>query len=184
MSRGVVLPEATTLKPKANLPGSIHEVFEAQARNTPDGLAVSFHEQHLTYRELNEQANQLANYLKRLGVKAETPVALYLERSPRMVISILAVLKAGGTYVPIDLAYPQDRVSFMLEDAQPPILITEESLRAKLPQQRPTVVCLDTDRSMISSEPPNPPESGITPKSAAYIIYTSGSTGKPKGVVV
>src|SRR5579862_383284 len=98
MSRGVIPSEAPLLKPKAELPGCIHEVFEAQARKTPNGIAVSFHDQQLTYGELNEQANRLANHLKRLGVKAETPVALYLERTPRMVVSILGVLKAGGTY--------------------------------------------------------------------------------------
>jgi amino acid adenylation domain-containing protein len=184
MSKGVTLPETPVLTPKAELPGCIHEIFEAQARKTPNAVAVSFHQQQLTYRELNEQANKLANYLKQLGVRAETPVALYLERTQRMVVSILAVFKAGGTYVPIDLAYPQDRLSFMLQDAQPLILITEESLRAKLPERTPPLVCLDTDWATIWSQSPEAPEAGIAKNNAAYIIYTSGSTGKPKGVVV
>ena len=184
MNSGVIFPEAPVVKPKADLSGCIHEVFEAQARKTPDAVAVTFEQQQLTYRELNEQANKLANYLKQLGVRAETPVALYLERTQRMVVAILAVLKAGGTYVPIDLAYPRDRLSFMLQDAQPLILITEESLRAKLPAQTPTLVCLDADESNVCNQSPDAPEAGTSRNNAAYIIYTSGSTGKPKGVIV
>src|SRR5690348_5700743 len=100
MSRGVILPDVPQVPPKVTLPACIHETFEAQARKTPQGIAVSFHGEQITYQELNERANKLANHLRALGVKTETPVALYLERTPRMVISILAVLKAGGTYVP------------------------------------------------------------------------------------
>src|SRR3569832_1531847 len=106
MSRAVVLPQISVAQETAASLPCIHHKFEAQAKATPDSVAVSFGDQRLTYSELDHQANQLARYLQRLGVKAETPVALYLERSPRMVIAILAVLKAGGAYVPIDLAYP------------------------------------------------------------------------------
>ena len=184
MSRGVSLPDVPLMAPKLTRAACIHETFEAQARKTPQGIALSFHGEQITYQELNERANQLANHLKALGVKAETPVALYLERTPRMVVSILAVLKAGGTYVPIDLAYPPDRLSFMLEDAQPLILITESSLRPKLPAHTPALVCLDTDWTAISRQSADSPDASVTPQNAAYIIYTSGSTGKPKGVVV
>lgn len=184
MTKGVMLPEAPALEPKVDLPGCIHEMFEAQAGKTPNGIAVSFHDEQLTYRQLNEQANKLAHRLTRLGVRAETPVALYLERTPRMVVSILAVLKAGGTYVPIDLAYPPDRLGFMLQDAQPLVLITEASLRSKLPAQTPALLCLDTDGPAMAAESPEAPQAGITRNHSAYIIYTSGSTGKPKGVVV
>src|SRR5215469_13237862 len=122
---------------KSKLPFCIHEVFEAQARKTPAAIALSFQQQAMTYSELDEQANQLAQFLVTQNIKAETPVALYLERTPRMVVAILAVLKAGATYVPIDLAYPPDRLAFMLEDTRAPILITEESLRCKLPAKVP-----------------------------------------------
>ena len=184
MSKGLIVPQASMITPKADLPGCIHEVFEDQARKTPNAPAVTFQQQQLTYHELNEQANKLANYLRQLGVRAETPVALYLERTHRMVVSILAVLKAGGTYLPIDLAYPADRLSFMLQDSKPLILITEESLRAKLPDPTPPLVCLDKDWPAIRNQSPEAPETGVTSNNAAYIIYTSGSTGKPKGVVV
>ena len=132
MSQGISLPERPVARPTAGLPGCIHEMFEAQAHRTPDGVAVSFHQHKLTYRELNEQANQLARHLRSLGVKAETPVALYLERSPWMVIAIVAVLKAGGTYVPIDLAYPLERVKFMLEDARATVLLTQPGMADEL----------------------------------------------------
>src|SRR6185369_5500200 len=184
MSKTVLAPEKDFLKSEANLPICIHEAFDAQARRTPNGVAVSFHQEQLTYRDLNEQANRLACYLKRLGVKAETPVALYLERSSRMVVAILGVLKAGGAYVPIDLAYPQERLKFMLEDAQPAVLITEKILQSKLPENLPTLVCLDTDWSKIERESSLAPDSKVIAENAAYIIYTSGSTGKPKGVIV
>lgn len=150
----------------------------------PDAIAVRFGDEQLTYRELNEQANQLAHHLIRLGVTAEIPVALFLDRSARMVVSILAVLKAGAAYVPIDLAYPEARLSFMLEDAKPAVLITEESLRARLPAKTPALICLERDWPAIASQPSDSPEAGVTKDNAAYIIYTSGSTGKPKGVIV
>src|SRR5690242_9705260 len=107
MIEDLTLPVRTPRAPQfATAPSCIHEVFEAQAHETPEAVAVSYIEETLTYRELNSRANQLARYLRALGVCAETPVALYLDRSPTMVVAILGVLKAGGAYVPIDLAYP------------------------------------------------------------------------------
>ena len=103
MSRSVSLPETPVVKPKPEIPGCIHEMFEAQTRRTPDAIAVSFQQEHLTYAELNERANQLARHLKKLGVKPEARVALYLDRTQWMVISILAVLKAGGAGGPMGL---------------------------------------------------------------------------------
>ena len=151
---------------------------------TPAATAVSFEQQGLTYRELNEQANQLAHYLKRLGVGPETPVALHLERSLKMVVAILGVLKAGGAYVPMDPAYPQERLSFMLEDTQAPVILSQENLRAGLPAHGARVVCLDSEWKEIAAESTENPAKAATPENVAYIIYTSGSTGKPKGVLV
>src|SRR5581483_1903693 len=180
----VSLPERATVKQKPELPGCIHEVFEAQARRTPEALAVTFKQQQLTYRELNEQANKLARHLRTLGVKPEVRVALYLERSQWMIVSILAVLKAGGAYVPIELAYPPERLKFMLEDAQPVVLITEQSLSSRLPAQTPPVLCLDREWPGILKHSGETPEPAASRHNAAYVIYTSGSTGKPKGVIV
>ena len=123
MSRVVVLPAQPTAKNKPQRPETIHETFEAQASAVPEAVAVSFGGENLTYKELNERANQLAHHLRNVGVRPETTVALYLERSPRMVIAIIAVLKAGGAYVPIDLAYPAERLGFMLQDSQPAVLL-------------------------------------------------------------
>ncbi|HTL18288.1 MAG TPA: amino acid adenylation domain-containing protein, partial [Patescibacteria group bacterium] len=131
-----------------------------------------------------EQANRLARHLRNLGVKPETRVALYLERTQWMVVAILAVLKSGGAYVPIDLAYPGERLGFMLEDAQPVVLITEQNLCAKLPAGIPPVLCLDSEWHRICQESAEAPEPSATRDNAAYVIYTSGSTGKPKGVIV
>ena len=162
----------------------IDEIFELQARKTPDAIALTCGNEHLSYQQLNERANQLANYLVKSGAGPEIPVVLYLERSLNMVVAILGVLKAGGTYVPVDLAYPKERLAFMLEDSQAPLLLTQQNLRAALPANRAKVVCLDSDREKIGLESSSTPVTETTTSNAAYIIYTSGSTGKPKGVVV
>jgi len=173
------------VNPKSNSPGCIHEIFEAQARKTPDAVALTFQQNQVSYHELDEESNRLAHYLLSLNIKPETPVALYLERTPRMVVAILAVLKAGAAYVPIDLAYPPDRLAFMLEDTKAPVIITEESLKSKLPQEVPNVVlCLDQNREAIAKHPSGPAGVRVDKRNAAYIIYTSGSTGRPKGVIV
>jgi amino acid adenylation domain-containing protein len=162
----------------------LHEAFEARAGERKDAPAITLAEKTLTYRELDARANQLAARLRALGVGPEVPVALYLDRSLEMVAAILGVLKAGGCYVPIDLAYPKERVAFMLEDAAPPILLTQESLAPSLPAHRATILRLDSDWPGIAAESPARQPSGAESGNAAYIIYTSGSTGKPKGVVV
>ena len=105
---------------------SVHEIFAAQARRAPDAPALVFESQHLTYRELDERSNQLARYLRRLGVGPEALVGVYLERSVEMVVALLGVLKAGGAYVPLDPSYPEDRVAFMMEDAGAPVLLTRD----------------------------------------------------------
>jgi amino acid adenylation domain-containing protein/non-ribosomal peptide synthase protein (TIGR01720 family) len=161
----------------------LHKLFEAQVEQTPDAVAVVFENQQLTYQELNQRANQLAHYLQQLGVKPEVLVGLCIERSLEMVIGILGILKAGGTYVPLDPAYPQERLAFMLEDAQVPILLTQAHLLKELPQHPAKVSCLDTDWNVCAHQSQENPVSGVTAENSIYAIYTSGSTGKPKGVI-
>jgi surfactin family lipopeptide synthetase A len=161
----------------------IHELFAAQVERTPDAIAVVFEEQRLTYRELNDRANQLAHYLQTLGVKPEVMVGICVERSVEMIVGLLGILKAGGAYVPLDPAYPQDRISYMLEDSQVSVLLTQQRLMADLPAH-PQVICLDTDWAAIANQPATTVNSGGQANNLAYVIYTSGSTGKPKGVLV
>jgi amino acid adenylation domain-containing protein len=162
----------------------LHEAFEAKARERKNAVAVNLGKETLTYQELDARANQLAARLRSLGVKPEDRVALYLDRSLEMVVAILGVLKAGGCYVPIDLAYPKERVAFMLEDAAAKILLTQESLVPSLPANSAAVLRIDSDWPAIGAESSSSRPSGGDGSQAAYIIYTSGSTGKPKGVVV
>jgi len=163
---------------------TIHELFERQAAATPDAVAISFEDERLTYRELNARANRLAHHLRGLGVGPETCVGILVERSLEMVVAILGVLKAGGCYLPLDPAYPPERLSFMLEDARAPLLLTEEALFARVPECRVRVVCLDRDRKTIASESAENLPRVATPSNLAYVIYTSGSTGQPKGVAI
>jgi amino acid adenylation domain-containing protein len=163
----------------------IHEQFEAQAACTPGAVAVRFEEESLTYRELNERANQLAHYLRRCGVGVEVRVGICLERGLEMVVGILAILKAGGAYVPLDPAYPADRLAFILADSATPVLLTRETLRGALPAgEGVEVVCLDGAAEEIAAESAQDPQSGAGPDSLAYVIYTSGSTGAPKGALI
>jgi surfactin family lipopeptide synthetase A len=161
----------------------IHELFVAQVERTPDAIAVVFEAQRLTYRELNDRANQLAHYLQTLGVKPEVMVGICVERSVEMIVGLLGILKAGGAYVPLDPAYPQDRIGYMLEDSQVSVLLTQQRLQADLPAH-PQVICLDTDWAKIANQPATEVHSGVQANNLAYVIYTSGSTGKPKGVLV
>ncbi len=162
----------------------IHQLFEEQVEKTPDAVALIFKNEQLTYRELNQRANQLANYLQSLGVQPEVLVGICVERSLEMIVGILGILKAGGAYVPLDIAYPKERLAFMLSDSQVSILLTQQHLVEKLPEHQAKIICLDTDEDEIAKTPAK--QTGIAVKSSniAYIIYTSGSTGKPKGVLI
>ncbi|MFL5540370.1 MAG: non-ribosomal peptide synthetase, partial [Longimicrobiaceae bacterium] len=163
----------------------VHELFEAQAARTPDAVAVRFEEASLTCRELNERANRLAHSLRRRGVGPEVRVGVCLERSLEMVVSLLAVLKAGGAYLPLDPAYPADRLAFMLADSAAAVLLTQERLRGALPVRAGMdVVSVEPAEAELAGESAENPESGAHPGSLAYVIYTSGSTGTPKGVAV
>ncbi len=151
---------------------------------TPDALAIACGQQVLSYKELNSRANQLAHYLSALGVQTNGPVGLYMERSLEMVIGLLGILKAGGAYVPLDPSYPAERVSFMLEDAHIPIVVTQQHLQQHLNAHTIQIVCLDADEEQLAQQSNDEPALAITADSLAYIIYTSGSTGHPKGVQV
>ncbi|MEO0968652.1 MAG: amino acid adenylation domain-containing protein [Cyanobacteria bacterium J06639_18] len=162
----------------------IHQLFAQQVEKTPDAVAVVCEEKQLTYKELNERANQLANYLRTLGVDSNVLVGISVDRSLEMVVGLLAILKAGGAYVPLDPTYPRERLSLMLSDAQVSVLLTQQHLVHRLPEQEVKQVCLDTDWEIIQGHSSENPISNGTPESVAYVIYTSGSTGKPKGVMV
>ncbi|MBO1057381.1 MAG: amino acid adenylation domain-containing protein [Dolichospermum sp. JUN01] len=166
----------------------IHELFEEQVEKTPDAVAVVFENQQLTYQQLNSRANQLAHYLQTLGVKPETLVGICVERSLEMVIGVLGILKAGGAYVPLDSEYPQERLSFMLEDSGISVLLTQSFLLDKLPLDTlanpVTVVYLDKEVDKYPSPIVNCQLSTVNYNNLAYVIYTSGSTGKPKGVMI
>jgi amino acid adenylation domain-containing protein len=162
----------------------LHHLVERVVEQTPAAVAVVFENQSLTYRELNTKANQLAHYLQARGVGADVPVGICMERSLEMVVGVLGILKAGGAYVSLDPAYPKERLAFMLEDAQVPVLLTLERLVEKLPPKGSTIVCLDTERGEISKAGLENPVSQAELTHLAYLIYTSGSTGKPKGVAM
>ncbi|MDZ8228016.1 amino acid adenylation domain-containing protein, partial [Nostoc sp. ChiVER01] len=161
----------------------IHQLFEAQVERTPDAVAVVFADQNLTYAQLNQRANQLAHYLQKLDVKPEMPIGICVEPSLEMIVGLLGILKAGAAYLPLDPAYPQQRLAFMLSDAAVPVILTRQQLIKRLPEHKAQLVCLDTDWDTIAQESLENPFSHITADNLAYVIYTSGSTGKPKGVL-
>ena len=162
----------------------IHALFEAHARTAPEAVALTFEKQHLTYGELNAQANRLAHHLRSLGVGPETLVALCLERSPTLLVALLAVLKAGGAYVPLDPDSPGARLGLILADAQAPVVLTHSALLAKLGATTAAVVCCDRDLAALAPLSAENPAPLASPANASYVIYTSGSTGVPKGVPV
>ncbi|MCA1604642.1 MAG: amino acid adenylation domain-containing protein, partial [Acidobacteria bacterium] len=161
----------------------IHQLFGAQVKRTPAAIAAVFENEQLTYRELNRRANQLAHYLRQLGVGPEVLVSVFMERSLEMVIGLYGILKAGGAYVPIDPEYPAERVAFMVQDSQAPVLLTQQRLVERLPQHGAYLICLDTDWPVIAREPGERCDSGVVAENLAYMIYTSGSTGRPKGAM-
>jgi amino acid adenylation domain-containing protein len=163
---------------------SVSALFEAQADKTPDAVAVISGDRQLTYAELNGRANQLAHYLRELGVTLETRVALFMERSVEMVAGLLGVLKAGGAYVPLDPKYPAERLAYILEDSHAPVVLTESHLRRRLPDSSARVVVLDDDRIRIQKYGRENLAVVVNDRNAAYLIYTSGSTGQPKGMVI
>jgi amino acid adenylation domain-containing protein len=162
----------------------LHDLIEAQADRTPEATAVVFEQQRLSYGELNARANQLAHYLRELGVGPEVLVGVCMERSLEMVVGLLGVLKAGGAYVPLDPTYPKDRLSFMVEDAGLKVLLTQESLAGIWTGHLVELVCLDRDWPVISGRGVENSLTAVKAENLAYVIYTSGSTGRPKGVQI
>ncbi|MCE6981566.1 amino acid adenylation domain-containing protein, partial [Pseudomonas frederiksbergensis] len=164
---------------------TIHQRFEAQAARHPDTVAVVYGAQRLTYGELNRQANRLAHRLLALGVRPEDRVAICMRRSLETVVGLVAILKSGACYVPMDPSYPAERLAYMLKDSSPVALLTQQVLQERLPTLNVPVLLLDADRpQMTECAEDNPMVAALTPESLAYIIYTSGSTGEPKGVMV
>jgi amino acid adenylation domain-containing protein len=162
----------------------IHQLFEAQVTCAPDAAAIVFEGQQLTYRELNERANQLARHLKKFGVGADVLVAISLERSVELVIGLLAILKAGGAYVPLDPSYPKERLAFMLLDCGAPVLITQRCFAGVFTDTKVKILTLDDDRKKIAQHSKENLAPANGSDNLAYVIYTSGSTGEPKGVAV
>ncbi|MFD2171160.1 amino acid adenylation domain-containing protein [Tumebacillus lipolyticus] len=159
----------------------IHQAFEQQVERTPDEVAVVFEDRICTFRELNNLANRLAAQLQARGVEPDDLVGIYMDRSVEMIVALLATLKAGGGYLPLDPSYPHERIAYMIEDAQPKAILTNAHLHQQLPPHRADILILRQEES--SGQVPNP-VSQARPEHLAYIIYTSGSTGKPKGVMV
>ncbi|HEX7239342.1 MAG TPA: amino acid adenylation domain-containing protein, partial [Longimicrobiaceae bacterium] len=160
----------------------VHELFAGQARRTPDRVALVYQDERLTYAGLDRRADRLAHRLIRLGVGPDVRAGIFAERSPEMVVGMLAVLKAGGAYVPVDPAYPAERVAYMLRDAGVRVVLTQERLLDRLPDHPAETVLLDAPDGDTPAE--GPPATGVTPDHLAYLIYTSGSTGLPKGTEV
>ncbi len=163
---------------------AVHRLFAEQAERTPDAVAVEFKRQRLTYGELNRRSNQLARYLRGMGVGPEVLVGLCLERSLEMLVALFGILKAGGAYLPLDATYPQERLAFMLEDSKAALLLTRRGVAAIPEDPLTRAVFLEECSEAIARESGENLESGTSPSSLAYIIYTSGSTGLPKGVEI
>ncbi|HEY0735324.1 MAG TPA: amino acid adenylation domain-containing protein [Herpetosiphonaceae bacterium] len=162
----------------------IHEQIAEQAARTPAAIAVIHGAEQITYAELDRRANQLAQHLRRRGIAPELVVSVCLERSIELFVAMLAILKAGGTYLPLDPEYPTDRLRFMLDDTRAALLIARAETQARLSYPAARCLDLDADWPQIATEPETPPSSAIHPDNLAYLIYTSGSTGRPKGVGV
>lgn len=161
----------------------LHTLFENQVDQTPNEIALSYQEEDLTYHELDQKANQLGHHLRNMGIEPESLVGVFMERSFEMVIALYGILKAGGGYVPLDPEYPTDRLVFMIEDTQIPVILTQEHLASDLPETNAKIICLDSDWNIVSENSTERLENKTNEKNLAYVIFTSGSTGKPKGVM-
>ncbi len=159
----------------------IHELFEAQMARTPDAVAVVFDREQLTYQQLHCRANQLAHYLRGLGVGADALVGICIERSIDMVVGLLGILKAGGSYVPLDPDYPAERLDYMLQDAGVSVLLTQQKLVERLPDPQARLVCLDTDWQAIETQRQETLIRGVEAHHLAYVIYIhQARPGNPK----
>ena len=182
LEREMIVSQWNQTKTKYPADATVQGLFQEQVRQSPDATALRFENQQLTYRDLNQQANQMAHCLKNSGVKPRDRVGVCLERSPELVVGLLAILKCGACYVPIDPGYPRERVAWMVKDAAVATIITTGEFRARFHFE--TAFCVDGDRDALALEPTEDLDPGSRSEDPAYIIYTSGSTGEPKGVVV
>ena len=162
----------------------VYQLFAEQVECTPETIAVRFGKEELTYNELNQRANKLARYLRTMGVGPEALVGIFTDRSFEMLVGLLAVLKAGGAYLPLDPEYPPERIAFMIEDSRAQVVLTQHSLLSRLPATAARTICLDEDGSAFARESSENLQPHALPDNLAYVIYTSGSTGRPKGVLV
>ncbi|MDJ0756203.1 MAG: amino acid adenylation domain-containing protein [Ardenticatenaceae bacterium] len=167
----------------------LHDLVTAQARRTPEAPAVVMGDERLTYRQLNERANQVAHYLQRFGIGPDRCVGVFMERSLDMVVALLAVLKAGGAYIPLDPGYPEERLGYMLDNSQVAVVLTSGRLKPALTHllldpEAVAILCLDQELEAAADLPLTEPESEVTPENLAYVLYTSGSTGQPKGAML
>src|SRR5690348_10879527 len=162
----------------------LSELLEEQTRKMPEAVALVSEDGQLTYGELNRRANQLAHYLRNRGVRAETRVGICVERGLQMIVALVGILKAGGAYVPLDGNYPEERLRYMLEDAEAAAVLTQERLWERLSGYSGRVVMLDKESEEIERESGEDLERLTLPENLAYLIYTSGSTGRPKGVAI
>jgi amino acid adenylation domain-containing protein len=161
----------------------LHQLFEEQVERTPEAIAVVFEEQQLTYRQLNARANQLAHHLQTRGVGPEVLVGIYAHRSLELLVGLLGILKAGGAYVPLDPTYPKERLRFMLNNTQAPVLLTQHRLIESLSAHGAHVICLDQHWKHITHHSTENIDNNVSPENLAYVLYTSGSTGTPKGAM-
>ncbi len=162
----------------------VHQRFETIVESNPDGIALVFKDQQLTYRELNGRSNTLAHQLREQGIGPDSFVAILMDRSIEMLVATLGVLKAGGAYVPLDPAYPEDRLSFMLADTQAAVLITQSHLTNNIPPHQASVITMDADWGAATTGQRENPQNHSNGEHLAYVMYTSGSTGRPKGVMI
>jgi amino acid adenylation domain-containing protein len=165
-------------------PATLHALFEQQARDYPGASALTWDTQHITYGQLNQEANHLAHRLRKLGACPETPIGICLHRGPELIVGILAILKSGAAYLPLDPTAPALRLTHAMEQSSAPILVTSTEARFNLRDRQATTLCIDQERESLAHECDDNPESWSISDNAAYVIYTSGSTGTPKGVVI
>ena len=160
----------------------IHQLFEEQVNKNPDAEALWFEGQRMSYSELNAQANQLAHYLREIGCGSNTTIAILMDRSIEMMVAILGICKSGGAYVPIDPTYPEERIQYMLDDLDDPIVVTQSQYERRLSHEYQIIVLADEHHPWHNYDKRNP-ISMTSPEDLLYVMYTSGSTGRPKGVM-
>jgi amino acid adenylation domain-containing protein len=179
--RKKILVECNDTRREYSAKVCLHELIEAQVDRTPDAIAIVCEDECLTYREVNRRANQLAHRLRKLGVGPDAIVGIFAERSVEMIVALLATLKAGGAYLPLDPTYPVERLACMLGEARPSLVLAQRGVAAKLPLYAGRIVFLDEDFGAANEANLT---SGVQAENLAYVLYTSGSTGKPKGVMI